>query len=380
MSLHKRIQILIAFLVGIPFLLLLAESYQTGRKTLVTQMKQEALQIAHLETAEIELTFEPARLIAEGVARSLENAPRLDPNSIAGLLRHALHDSPEIYGASVALDPGLTNLGRFAPYVYRRNGVETEITLPYEYTKWDWYRLPVKSGSGKWIKPYYGEGGKALMVTYAVPIRQGGRVVGVAAVDLDLDSLLKRLHSLKPGGDGTVYLVNRLGRILAHPDLKAIADLSGGNRLSELEALMRRDGVDTVKMLDPVSHRKSWIVEAPIGSLSAARGGEDWSVIVSWPLDKRMAPLTGMGRRMLVLYLFLGGAALWFLNRTFDDNITRPLRKLATQAHQYAEGDFSQPPPSLNDATELRELGAALNALGARLEKNGNPAFKGDAP
>lgn len=373
MSLRKRIQILLAFLVGIPLLLLLSESYQAGRKTLVTQMKQETLQIAHLETAEIDLTFEPARIITEALVRSLETEPSLEPDSIRGLLRRTLHDSPGIYGAAVAFDQALTPLGRFAPYVCRRNGAETEISLPYEYTKWEWYRLPVESGRGKWIKPYFGEGGKALMVTYAAPVRRNGRVVGVAEVDLDLDSLLKRLHSLKPGGDGTVYLVNRMGQILAHPDLAAIADLPGNDKLGDLTPLMKHRGLDTVKMTDPVSHRRSWVVESSIPSLSAERGGDDWSLIVSWPLDKRMAPLTGMGRRMLVLYLFLGGAALWFLNRIFDDTITRPLRSLAEQAHRYAAGDFRQQPVVRNGALELEELGTALNSLGRVLEKNGRP-------
>jgi HAMP domain-containing protein len=121
------------------------------------------------------------------------------------------------------------------------------------------------------------------------------------------------------------------------------------------------------------------VVEAPISSLSSARGGEDWSLIVSWPLDKRLAPLTALGRRMLVLYLFLGGSALWFLNRTFDDSITRPLRKLAEQARAYAADDFNQPPVPLNDATELQELGKALNALGENLAKNNPPPANGDA-
>ena len=73
MTLRKRIQILLAFLVGVPLLILLVESYQAGRKTLLTQMKQEALQTARLETAEMDLTFDPPRLIAEGVIRALEN-------------------------------------------------------------------------------------------------------------------------------------------------------------------------------------------------------------------------------------------------------------------------------------------------------------------
>jgi HAMP domain-containing protein len=369
MSLRKRIQILLAFLVGLPLLLLLYESYQTGRKTLVTQMKQEALQIARLQTAEMDLTFDPPRLIAEGLVRAVETDPVLRSDNIRELLRRTLHESPDIYGVAIALDPALTPLKRFAPYVFRRKGVETEITLPYDYLQQEWYRLPLKSGRGKWIKPYFGEGGEALMVTYVAPLRRNGIVVGMVAVDLDLESLLKRLHFLKPGGDGTVYLVNKAGKILAHPALKALADLPGNQGLGEMAAVMAHSGMDTVKMVDPVSHRTSWVVESPIRSLSAERGGGDWSLIVSWPLDKRLAPLTGMGRRMLILYLFLGGAALWFLNRTFEDNISRPLRHLAEQAHRYAAGDFRQHAVMRDEALELRELGTALNALGADLEK-----------
>ena len=380
MSIRQRIQILLAFLVGIPLLLLLFESYQSGRRMLVAEMKQQSLQIASLEMAKIDMIFEPARIISEGLVRTLETAPNLDPGTISALLRRTLHDSPGIYGAVVAFDPALTKLGRYAPYVCRRNGVESEITLPYEYTSWDWYKLPVESGRGRWINPYYGEGGKALMITYMVPVRRDGHVVGAAGVDLDLDSLLAALHNLKPGGDGTVYLVNRLGRILAHPNLPAIADLPGNDGKGEMAALIAKKGTDTVKMVDPVSRKKSWIVESPISALSTDRGGEDWSLIVSWPIKERLAPLNAMGRRMLVLYLFLGGGALWFLNRILDDTITRPLRRLAEQAHAYAAGDLTKPPLPLNDALELREMGKSWNTLGETLQKNSEKTDVGDTP
>lgn len=374
MSLRTRIRVLLAFLVGMPLLLLLYESYQAGRHTLLTEMKQEALQVARLETAEMDVTFDPPRIIAEGLARSLETVPELEAGALRELLRRTLHGSPEIYGVGIAFETGTTTLGRFAPYVSRRDGVETESDLSDTFTRSDWYRNPIKSGRGGWSKPYFGTRGNAHMVTFAMPVRRDGRIAGVVEVDLDLKSLLKRLQFLKPGGDGTVYLVNPEGHILAHPALKSMVGAEGRRTLGELGALMKRRGVDTMNIKDPVSHRKSWVVEYPIPSLSAARGGGDWSLIVSWPLDKRLAPLNALGRRMLVLYLFMGGAALWFLNRTFDDTITRPLRRLAQQARGYAAGDFGRTPVARNDARELRELEEALNSLGSALEKGCVPA------
>ena len=379
MSLRKRIHILLVFLVGIPFLVLLFESYQTGRKTLVTEMKLEARQIADLETAKLDLTFDPARLIVEGLVRAMETAPQLDAAGVSDLLRRTLHENPDIYGVCIAFDPEQTNLGRFAPYLFRKDGGEVEMPVR-DYMNDDWYTKPATSGTGKWSKPYQDTHVHTLMVSYSAPIKRDGRVVAVAGVDLDLDSLVKSLYALKPGGEGTAYMVNLKGRILAHPDLKPFAELPGNEDLNELVGLIKGSKVDTVAMLDPVSHVKSWIVESPIKSLSAERGGGDWSLIVSWPIEKRLSPLNGMVRRLLILYLFLGGAAIWFLNRFFDDTITRPLRKLAEQANHYAEGNFDQPAAPLNEAMELRDLGQALNVLGANLKKNAGSRDMTDSP
>ena len=123
------------------------------------------------------------------------------------------------------------------------------------------------------------------------------------------------------------------------------------------------------EMKDPVTGRDSWVVENPIDSLSEEHGAEAWSVVVSWPLDSRLAPLNRFARRMLVLYLFLGGAALLFLNRSFDQIASRPLRRLAEQARRYARGDFVRRPPGEDEAAELKELSRALDGLGETLEK-----------
>ena len=156
MSLRKRIQILLAFLVGIPLLVLLFESYQAGRRTLVTELKRETLQMANLETAKMDLIFEPPRLIVEGLVRALETDPQLDAASISSLLHRTLHENADIYGVCIAFDPALTSLGRFDPYVFRKDGGESEmLDADEDYTHEDWYTLPAKSGFGKWSKPFY---------------------------------------------------------------------------------------------------------------------------------------------------------------------------------------------------------------------------------
>jgi hypothetical protein len=374
MSLRKRIQILLAFLVGIPLLLLLYESYRTGLHSLTEQMKNGSLQIARLESAEIDLFFDPPRLIVEGIVRALETDSELVAGRIRNLLYTTVIQTPEIFGVSVALDPDMTTLGRFAAYSYRRHG-EEEVRSP-DYSSADyigrpWYQLAIVNNRGMWSDPYLYESGHVLMVTFSAPIRREGRVVGVAEVDLDIDDVVARLRQIRPGGGGAVYLVNKQGRILAHPNMSAISDVNEKRDLGGLMDLLRRHGEDTVEIIDPISKTRSWVVETPIRSLAATRGGADWSLIVNWPIATHLAHLTEFGRRILVLYLFLGGASLLLLNRSFDHFITRPLSRLAEQARRYAEGDFSQlAVMGLEDTLELRGLGQALNSLGAALAES----------
>ena len=368
MSLRKRIQILLAFLVGLPLALLLVESYRAGRKTFLRESREQSLQIARLQVAQAELTFALPRLVAVDLARGLSTADRLRGGEIRDLLRGTLRDHPFLYGVAVALDPALTPLGRFAPYAFRKEGQETETDLTYDYLGREWYRLAVDAGRGKWIKPYFGEGGGTLMISYSSPIAREGKIAGVAVVDLDLQGLVDRLRQIRPSG-GSVYLANSAGQIVAHPDLLPLVELDGGRKLGKLDELLLHPGDDMAEMADPVSRRPSWIVETPIPSLSEASGGRDWSLVVSWPLDLRLAPLGGLGRRMLVLYLFLGGAALLVLNRSFDQIVTRPVRRLAERARGFARGNFGPPADRADEAQELQELSRALDGLGEELAR-----------
>ncbi len=172
-SLRKRIQIILMFLVCISLLLLLYESYRASRQALVAQMKQGSLQIARLQTAEMDLVFDPPRVLIGGIVRALENAPQLKADSIRDLIHRTLIQSPEIYGMAVALDPESTPLGRFAPCFCRRGGMERECSLAgpsMDYVARDWYRLPLESQKAIWTRPYFDEGdADAFLVTFSSP-------------------------------------------------------------------------------------------------------------------------------------------------------------------------------------------------------------------
>jgi sigma-B regulation protein RsbU (phosphoserine phosphatase) len=381
MSLKKRIQILLVFLVGVPFLLLLYESYRTGRSTVLRQMRADAVHTAHLQAAQLEELFTGPRLAAESVARALACDATLDPQRVKALLRQTLQESEGTFGMAVALPGGGSP---FIPYVCRSAGglQERDLAGPgYDWRGQEWFSRPMAEERPVWTHPYFDRGGgEVLMITFATPIRREGRLVGVATADLSLDGMVERLRALKPGGDGQAFLVNQDGGLLAHPALGKLDDPGSGRglpRLGALKSMLEHKGEDALSAKDPFSRRASWLVEVPLRALEPRRGGQAWSLVVSWPERLRTQPLADLGKRFLVLYLALGGAALLFLNRSLDDLVSRPVARLAAQARSFASGDFRplrQPP---EEAHELQELGQAIQSLGKTLEGQAPPAGEG---
>ncbi|MCE5243680.1 MAG: hypothetical protein LLF99_10830, partial [Desulfobacteraceae bacterium] len=129
MSLKKRIQIILLFLVLVPLLLLLLQSYRTSRSTLQQQIREGSLQIAQLEAKEMDLIFDPPRYIIQGLVRALEAKPHLDADGVRDLLRSTLIQTPGIFGVAVGFEPEATPLGRFCHYYYRPGGEVKERSM-----------------------------------------------------------------------------------------------------------------------------------------------------------------------------------------------------------------------------------------------------------
>ncbi len=64
--------------------------------------------------------------------------------------------------------------------------------------------------------PYPVEGKTILMASFCVPIIENGKTIGVAGVDLPLDTLNTEIVGIKPMGDGSTYLISSGGTWVAH--------------------------------------------------------------------------------------------------------------------------------------------------------------------
>lgn len=88
-----------------------------------------------------------------------------------------------------------------------------------DYRLMEWYRSAREADRGVWTEPYYDDkGGDVLIVSYALPLRDGGdRTVGVMAADVALSGLVDGCSELSPWHTGFSLIIGGGGRLLSQP-------------------------------------------------------------------------------------------------------------------------------------------------------------------
>src|SRR5690606_34978065 len=117
------------------------------------------------------------------------------------------------------LDLGSSSAGNFLPYWVNDGGTITMQPLDtgsdYEQP---YYTQAFSSGKPVIVEPYaYEVSGKSvLMTSVAYPVLSGGKIIGVAGLDLSLDDISTLLGDMKPLGSGQVMLMSSAGNWVSH--------------------------------------------------------------------------------------------------------------------------------------------------------------------
>ncbi len=354
------------------------DTVRQSKKTVVNEITRDAFNLAQASARDLDLLIATSQKIADGVAAAAEEMPVMHPNACRGLLERVFRANPEVYGMAIALEPTATGLGAFGPYVHRTGDgvVWTDLATPaYDYTRWEWYRAALDRGEGIWSKPYFDEGGgDILMVTYSSPIRRDGKTIGVATVDISLQTLVDRLRKLEVGRTGYACLMRDDGTFIAHPQGAMLvqdtiikdAPQKQRDALAALKELVTLHGHSYREMVDPFSGKLSWIMETPVTSTLEHAQERAWSIIISYPTDELLAPLASLQLRIAAAAIAIVGLLIAVIAR-LSLSVTRPLTQLMHQATCYAEGDFAHRIDDTVGMLEVRGLSQAFNRLGTAI-------------
>lgn len=120
-----------------------------------------------------------------------------------------------------------------------------DLDADYNPTEEDWYKRAVDAkGKIVWTEPYEDEGSGALVVSAARAYYNNNKLVGVFALDISVDSLIKMSNKIQPGKTGYSVILSPLGSFISNPNKKLIGkkidsnifrDIKNNGKMSSIE-------------------------------------------------------------------------------------------------------------------------------------------------
>jgi len=202
----------------------------------------------------------------------------------------------------------------------------------------------------------------------AVPLTVGEQFSGMLAAVISLDRVLLRLQETSVRGR-VVYIVDRNGHIVAHPDTRNFvpgADVSSTSPVvAQIKALPRElRATETVRF----TMRENGRTVEMIGTYSTFPD-LDWAVIARRSLDKARedAGVKELNAQALA-FVFVVTLAALILGYLFAVGISTPIRGLAESTRAISRGEFHQR-TRVRGAAEISELAETFNKMAGDIEE-----------
>lgn len=202
----------------------------------------------------------------------------------------------------------------------------------------------------------------------ALPLMAGDEFKGMLAAVISLDRILERLKETSVRGR-EVYVVDRNGRIVAHPNTRAYVpgqDVSATvpvvARLKSLEE--KRRATETV----PFALNENGRSVEMIGTFSTLPQ-VNWAVIAQRSLDdaEKDAGVEELNRQAIKVAVVVAVLAV-FIGYWFAFGFSRPIRGLAESTQAISRGDFKQR-ATVGGTAEISELAETFNKMAGDIEE-----------
>ncbi|HQF56288.1 MAG TPA: methyl-accepting chemotaxis protein [Fibrobacteria bacterium] len=320
---------------------------------LETQIRSQSQASAHATEASLERQLGFVR----SLARSLEGIATLPDREKRRILEAMVKSAAKEENVAAVyanfehglfFGPKEGTPGRKQGACYFKDGAGAVVALPSGYdaaidSSAAWYWNSLREGRESLVEPYryaYLPGmDSMLMVSITVPVLVGGRVVGVAGIDVTLDRLQKLTSTIQPTPGSYAILVSNAAVRAAHPKsellLKPLGDdMPPPDRDALLDSIRQGRPV-TVDKVAKGTGKMSRIQYSPVG---VGETGKPWSLGLVVPIDDLREP-SRSARRDILVSTFLGVGFLALLLGWLAAKLLKPLEHTAGLMRDMAEGD-----------------------------------------
>ena len=216
-----------------------------------------------------------------------------------------------------------------------------------------------------WYSPVYLRKESEPYMT--ISLARTGRRAGATAAEVNLKLIWDVVSAIKAGDKGYAYVVDRDGRLIAHPDISLVLRNTNMSKLEQVHTAL-----DALREGKPQSGDSADFGHAldgtPVLSSVAAISALGWLVFVEQPTSEALQPLfTSLWQTIGLLVLGLATAALgaWFLSR----RMASPIRVLSRGAERLGSGDLGHR-IEVRTGDEVEALAANFNQMADQLQES----------
>ena len=235
---------------------------------------------------------------------------------------------------------------------------QPKLNLPegYDPTQRPWYKKAKAQNKVTWSDIYKDAETNNPIITVAIPINdENGNFVGVLGGDVSLETLSNSVVNRKIGEEGYAYLVNKSGKLIAHPDQEKVNNEFDINQVFDIKSALEKD--EGKLEYDFGGKKLASYVEVPT---------IDGAVFAQVPAEEAYQARGEIRSSILifsVLIVVVLSTVIYYINKKY---LIKPVRILTQKIAKIADGNFAVE-TNLNRSDELGSLEDALSEMTASL-------------
>ena len=217
--------------------------------------------------------------------------------------------------------------------------------------------------------PYISDVTNDIIVSYAVPIIDKGKVVGVLSLSRDGNELSEMIKDIRYGEQSAAFMINNKGTTIANEDHKLVVQMSNTIKEAEENSALKQMADISLRM----TKGESGVGEYTYKGVTKYMGyapvqGTDWSLAITAPKSVSMA---GINTLLFIILNVSIAFILVSLVITFliARNFCRPIKAATEHLKTIAAGDFTieVPPNYLKNVDEVGVLAKSIHSMQSSL-------------
>ena len=222
-----------------------------------------------------------------------------------------------------------------------------------------WYQA-TELGHTILTEPYVDVNTGGMTLTISTPVyNNAGKLVGVAGMDIALDTIVNTVSQYKIGESGFVALLSSDGMFIYHPTSESI-----GKYIADMD--VSKEVIDAVLNKQHIFTKYKVNGDAKFGCVATV--GDTGYVVISCITSSEYYQSIFMIGAMLLAVFGIGIAIIFISMRKTAAQITKPLEMLNDTAQQLAEGNL-QVELNIQSEDEIGELADSIGKTVTRLKE-----------